>query len=119
MPQDYQTKITYFDNTSACTALQHSKKMQDYFENYEIDDDSVRMRIFVQSLTGDVRTWFRSLAANSITTSDELYQCFTTRWEKKKDPLHILAEYDTIKRGPQESVLDYCARFNNVYNAIP
>jgi len=33
--------------------------------------------------------------------------------------LHILSEYDTIKRGPQEAVLDYCARFNNVYNAIP
>lgn len=39
--------------------------------------------------------------------------------QKKKDPLHILSEYDSIKRGPQENVLDYCARFNNVYNAIP
>lgn len=77
------------------------------------------MKILVQSLTGDVRTWFRSLAANSITTPDELYQSFTYRWEKRKDPLHILAEYDTIKGGPQESVLDYYARFNNVYNAIP
>ena len=93
--------------------------MQDYFENYEIDDDSVRMRIFVQSLIGDVRAWFRSLAANYITTPDELYQTFLNRWENKKDPLHILSEYNTIKRGPQETVLDYCARFNNVYNAIP
>lgn len=24
-----------------------------------------------------------------------------------------------MKKGPQESVQDYCARFNNVYNAIP
>jgi len=56
LPQDYQSKITYFDSTGPFTAIQHTKKMQDYFENYEIDDDSVRMRIFVQSLTGDVRT---------------------------------------------------------------
>jgi len=119
MPQDYQTKITYFDGTIACTALQHTKKMQDYFESYEIDDDSVRMKIFVQSLTGDVRTWFRSLQANSIVDPEAFYQSFINRWEKKKDPLHILAKYDTIKRGPQETVLDYCARFNNVYNAIP
>jgi len=119
LPQDYQSKITYFDSTGPFTAIQHAKKMQDYLENYEIDDDSVRMRIFVQSLTGDVRTWFRSLAANSITTPDELYLSFTNRWEKKKDPLHILGEYDTIKRGPQETVLEYCARFNNVYNVIP
>ena len=119
LPQDYQNKISYFDSTGPFTAIQHAKRMQDHFENYEIDDDSVRMRIFVQSLTGDVRTWFRSLIVNTITTPDELYQAFSNRWEKKKDPLHILTEYDTIKRGPQETVLEYCARFNNVYNAIP
>jgi len=119
LPQDYQSKISYFDSTGHLTAIQHSRRMQDHFENYEIDDDSVRMRIFVQSLTGDVRTWFRSLTANTITTPDELYQAFTNRWEKKKDPFHILGEYDTIKRGPQETVLEYCARFNNVYNVIP
>ena len=100
LPQEYQSKITYFDSTGPFTTLQYTKKMQDYFENYEIDDDSVRMRIFVQSLKGDVRTWFISLAANSITTPDELYQSFTNRWEKKKYPLHILAEYDTIRRSP-------------------
>ena len=119
IPQDYQTKITYFDGAGSYTALQHTKKMQDHFENYEIDDDDVRMKIFVQSLTGDVRPWFRSLPANSIGDPEALYQTFLNRWEKKKDPLHILSEYNTIKRGPQEAVLDYCARFNNVYNAIP
>ena len=77
------------------------------------------MKIFVQSLTGDVRTWLRSLQANSIADPEALYQTFINRWEKKKDPLHILGEYDTIKRGPQETILDYCARFNSVYNAIP
>ena len=119
LPQDYQSKITYFDSTGSLTALQHIKKMQDYFESYEIDDNTVRMRIFVQSLSGDVRTWFRSLTANTIANPDQLYQSFTDRWEKKTAPLHILAEYDTIKRGPQETVLEYYARFNNVYNAIP
>jgi len=119
MPQDYQTKITYFDNTTPVTALHHTKKMHDYFESYEIDDEAVRMKIFVQSLAGDVRPWFRSLPANSIADPEALYQTFINRWERKKDPLHILAEYDTIKRGPQETVLDYCTRFNSVYNAIP
>lgn len=101
MPQDYQTKIIYFDGTGSHTALQHTKKIQDYFENYEIDDDDVRMKIFVQSLTGDVRPWFRALPMKFIADPEALYQTFINRWEKKKDPLHILSEYDTIKRGPQ------------------
>ena len=46
MPQDYQSKITYFDCTGTYTAKQHTKKMTDYFENYEIDDDDVRMKVF-------------------------------------------------------------------------
>ena len=91
MPQDYQTKITYFNGTGSCTALQHTKKMQDYFENYEIDDDSMRMKIFVRSLTGDVRPWFRSLVANSIANPEALYQTFLNKWEKNKDPFHILS----------------------------
>jgi len=58
------------------------------------------MKIFVQSLTGDVRTWFRALGANTIADPDALYQTFLNKWEKKKDPLHILSEYGNIKRGP-------------------
>lgn len=65
--------------------------MQDYFKNYEIDDDDVRMKIFVQSLTCDVRVWFRALPVNSIADPEALYQTFINRWEKKKDLLHILS----------------------------
>lgn len=38
---------------------------------------------------------------------------------EKKDPLQILSEYENLKRGTQETVQDYCTRFNNVYKAIP
>ena len=54
-----------------------------------------------------------------MANSEALYQVFLNRWEKKKDPLHILTEYDNLKRGPRETLQDYCVRFNNVYNAIP
>lgn len=37
MPQDYQSKITTFDGTGTYTAQQHTKKMTEYFEIYEID----------------------------------------------------------------------------------
>lgn len=40
-------------------------------------------------------------------------------WEKKKNPLQILSEYENLKRGLNETIQDYCTRFNDVYNAIP
>ena len=76
MPQAYQSKITPFDGTSTYIAQQHTKRMIDYFEIYEIDVDDVRMRIFVQSLTREVRTWFRALPANSIDSLETLYRQF-------------------------------------------
>ena len=36
--------------------------------------------------------------------------------EKEESPS---SEYENLKRGPNETVQDYCTRFNNVYNAIP
>jgi len=45
MPQDYQSKIPSFEGTGTYTAQQHTKKMTDYFEGYEIDDDDVRVSI--------------------------------------------------------------------------
>jgi len=119
MPQDYQSKITPFDGTGSYTTQQHTKKMTDYFEIYEVDDNDVRMRIFVESLTGDVRKWFRALPANSINDSQAIYHTFLNIWEKKKYSLQILSKYEGLKRGPQETVQDYCTKFNNVYNVIP
>lgn len=56
MPKYYQSKIPSFEGTGTYTTQQHTNKMTNYFESYEIDDDGVRMKVFVQSLTGDVRT---------------------------------------------------------------
>lgn len=106
MPQDYQSKITPFDGSGTYTTQQHTKKMTDYFEIYGIDTDVVRMRILIQSLTGDVKIWFRVLPTNSINDLQDFYTTFLNRWEKKKNPLQILSKYENLKRGTQETVQD-------------
>ena len=77
------------------------------------------MRIFTQSLGGDVKKWFKGLPPNSIHDIPSLYQSFINKWEVKTNPLQILAEYKNLKRNVGESVHDYSTRFNSVYNALP
>ena len=46
------------------------------------------------------------------------HRMFIERWEREKNPLRVLYEYENIRKGPKESVQDYCTRFNSTYNAI-
>lgn len=118
MPQDYQNKIVQFDGIGPYTTQHHVNKMTDYFKLREIDIRDFQMRHFAQTLVSDVRKWFRALPANSIQSLDIFYQQFLNRWENKKNPLQILSEYENIKIGPNETIQDYCTKFNNIYNAI-
>ena len=118
MPTNYQSKIIHFDGIRHYTTQHHVNKMAGYFELHDIDIGDVQMRLFSQTLAGDVRKWFRGLPPNSIDNLDVFYQQFLNRWEKKKNPLQILSEYENISRGPNETVQVYCTRFNNIYNAI-
>jgi hypothetical protein len=66
MPQDYQTRLPQFDVTRPLNAQQHVDKMNDYLDLQEVDEVDVQMRLFTQSLTGDVKKWFKALPAASI-----------------------------------------------------
>jgi hypothetical protein len=61
MPQDYQTRLPQFDATGPLNAQQHVDKMNDYFDLHEVDEADVQMRLFAQSLTGDVKKWYKGL----------------------------------------------------------
>ena len=102
MPQDYQSKIPQFD----ATTQQHISKMTEFFELHEIDESDVQMRLFAQTLTGEVKKWFKGLTACSIADLAIFHRLFLNKWEKKKKPLQILSEFDAIKRAPNESVQD-------------
>ena len=87
MPQDYQSKNFQFDGTGQYTAQQHVNKMTYYFELHEFDEADVKMILFVQTLTGDVKEWFKSLPDNHIANLAAFHQLFINRWERNKTPL--------------------------------
>jgi hypothetical protein len=91
MPQDYQTRLPQFDATETLNAQQHVDKMNDYFDLQEVDEVDVQMRLFTQSLIGDVKKWFKYLPAASIPDLVAFQRSFLDRWEVKKNPLQILS----------------------------
>jgi len=72
------------------------------------------MRIIAQSFYGDDKKWFHSLVANSINNSQWMIEFFLAWWQGKKNPLHILAEYNSMKRNSNEAMQEFTTRFNLV-----
>ena len=119
LPQDYQSNIPLYDSSNATTASQHVDKMNDYFDRNEIDDETVKLRLFAKSLRGEVRKWFKGLTLHSINDLQAFHQLFLNKWEVKKNDLQIIYDYKNLERNPGESVQAYWTRFNSVYNALP
>jgi hypothetical protein len=79
----------------------------------------VWMRIFVHSLEGKSRKWFRALPPGSIDGIEALDSAFLRQWGDKKDFMYYMTEFGSLKRKEDESVSDFSKIFNKMYNKIP
>ena len=77
------------------------------------------MRVFVQSLDGDVRKWFKEFPAKSITSIEELCDLFMRQWEDTKDHTYYITEFGALRRKKFETIVDFSKRINKMYSRIP
>jgi hypothetical protein len=77
-----------------------------------VDHEDVKMRLFTQSLSGEVRKWFKALQAASIPNFAAFETSFIARWGDKKNPLQLLTQYNNMKRVSEEMVQEFSALFH-------
>jgi hypothetical protein len=77
------------------------------------------MRVFIESLDGEVRKWFRGLAPISIAEIEALDNVFLRQWGDKKDFMYYMTEFGSLKKKEGESVSDFSKSFNRMYYKIP
>ena len=90
-----------------------------FAENLNVEHLDVVLRLFVQSLDGEARKWFKGLPNNSIPTWEEMECQFNQRWGEKQDHGYSLIEFNAIKKNSDESVVELIRRFNKIYNILP
>ena len=73
------------------------------------------MRMFVQSLDGEVRRWFRELPTNSITLIEELQDVFMRYWDDTKDHTYYIIDFGALRRKKDETIVDFSKMFNKMY----
>jgi hypothetical protein len=88
-------------------------------DNLNIENEYVWMRVFIQSLDGEVRKWFRGLAPGSIAGIEALDSAFLRQWGDRKDVMYYMTKFKSLKKMEGDSVSDFSKRFNKMYNKIP
>jgi hypothetical protein len=116
---DYLKYMPKFTGEGDITAEEHLAAFYSYADNLNIENEDVWMRVFVQSLDGEVRKWFRGLAPGSIAGIEALDSVFLRQWGDRKDFMYYMTEFGSLKKMDGESVSDFSKRFNKMYNKIP
>jgi hypothetical protein len=62
----------------------------DFVDLEDVDHEDVKMQLFTQSLSGEVRKWFKALQVASIPNFTAFETSFITRWRDKNNPLQLL-----------------------------
>jgi hypothetical protein len=119
LPQNYSQRIRLYNIEGNVYAQRHLDWLNDFVDLEEVDYADAKMRLFAQSLLGDVRKWFKSLPPMSIQDFTAFKTSFLNKWGDKKNPLQLLTQHNNMKKAPEETVHEFSAHFFNVYNSIP
>jgi hypothetical protein len=76
------------------------------------------MILFAQSFYGEVKKWFKGLTTRRIHDFQQFETYFLRKLERKKNSLHLLTQYNNLKRGPIEFMQEFSTRFMRTYDSI-
>jgi hypothetical protein len=115
----YLKQLPKFMGEGDITTQEHLATFYSYVDNYVIVDRDVWMRIFVHSIDGEDRKWFRALTPRSIDGIEYLDDVFLRQWRDKKYFMYHIIEFGSLKRKEGDSISNFSKRFNKMYNKIP
>ena len=87
---DYLKYMPKFTGEGDFTAEEHIEAFYSYAENINIEQEDVWTRVFVQSLDGQARKWFRELPAGSAVGIEALDDIFLKNWGERRDHLYYI-----------------------------
>jgi hypothetical protein len=119
LPENYMKNIPKFTGEGDLTAQEHINFFDQFVDILGLEHEDVYSRLLVQTFEGQVKTWFRGLAARSLRSYNELKSSFIRQWGERKDHLYYLTEFGALRKKNYESVLEFTQRFNKLYNKIP
>ena len=117
--RDYLKYIPKFIGEGDFTAEEHLEDFYSYAKNINIEQEDVWTRLFVQSLDGQARKWFKELPVGLVASIEALDDIFLKHWGERRDHPYYITEFINLKRENGESVSNFSKRLNNMHSKIP
>ena len=86
----YIKQLPKFMGEGDITVEAHLEAFYSYTDNHAIDNEDVWMRIFVHSLDGEDRKWFKAWPPRSIDGIEAPDEAFLKNWGNKKYFLYYI-----------------------------
>jgi len=77
---EYKEVLPKFSSNMAISVEDHLTQFGTIVENMEIEYEDIVMKMFVQTLEGDVRAWYKSLGVGTVGGWEAFKMQFSTKW---------------------------------------
>lgn len=86
LPQSYSQIIRTYGVEGDITTQQHLDRFNDFCDLKEVDYENAKMMLFDQFFYGEVKKWFRGLAAGNIHDFQEFEIVFLENGKERRTP---------------------------------
>ena len=90
-----------------------------FLDLLEVEHDDFCMRVFSQSLQGEVDEWFKHLHPESISTWEDISDIFLKFLGKRRSLDQILSYFYSMKKQEGETMSSFNRRFAIFYYSMP
>ena len=87
---DYLKYMPKFTGEGDFTTEEHLEAFYSYADNINIEQEDVWIRVFVQSLYGQARKWFKELPIGLVAGIEALDDIFLKHWGERRDHLYYI-----------------------------
>lgn len=94
--RDYHEHLPKFVGNNAVTMDDQLDAFLQFVNDLKVQHEDVVLMMFVQTLLGDARAWYKVLPANAIDGWDSFQNTFTERQDNKQDNTLMLDAFASI-----------------------
>jgi hypothetical protein len=111
---EYRDRLPKFTGSNTIFVEDHLNAFLKFVDDLEIEHEDVVMKMFMQTLEGDVEHDTNLSKQGSIDGWDSFQKKFIERWADKQDNSILLETLSSLKKGENETVLSLTLNFRKL-----